>query len=78
MPAPAPPPAPITLLLPDGQRLTVRLYERAKDREGPWAYRIGAPMWQCSGSPHIEAKEYTTWVTADVLDGDCKTFGSGP
>ncbi|WP_331761958.1 hypothetical protein [Streptomyces sp. NBC_01546] len=42
---------PITMTLPDGQqRLTVRLYERAKDREGPWMYRIGAPMWQCAGN----------------------------
>ncbi|WP_331742804.1 DUF6233 domain-containing protein (plasmid) [Streptomyces sp. NBC_00868] len=59
---------PINMTLPDGQRLAVRLYERAKDREGPWMYRVGVPMWQCAGGPHIEAKEYTTWVIADVLE----------
>ncbi|MGW7064734.1 DUF6233 domain-containing protein [Streptomyces sp. NPDC054904] len=59
---------PIAVVLPDGQRLTVRLYERAQAREGPWMYRIGAPMWQCAGGPRVEAMQYTTWVSHDVLE----------
>ncbi|MDX3539389.1 hypothetical protein PV721_34705 [Streptomyces sp. MB09-01] len=42
---PVPPPAPITLLLPDGQAVErVRLYERQQLDTGLWRYRIGVPL----------------------------------
>ncbi|MFE5811672.1 hypothetical protein [Streptomyces sp. NPDC056491] len=43
----APPSAPITLVLPDGQAIErVRLYEREQLDTGLWMYRIGVPRWQ--------------------------------
>ncbi|MFB7747879.1 hypothetical protein ACFC1N_37955, partial [Streptomyces sp. NPDC056132] len=58
-------PAPITLVLPDGQTIErVRLYERAQLDDGAWVYRIGVPLWQTALGGGAEPVEYSTWVTA--------------
>ncbi|MET9366123.1 DUF6233 domain-containing protein [Streptomyces sp. NPDC006632] len=59
-------PVPITLHLPDGQTLRVRLYERAQRENGGWMYRIGVPLWQTS-LDGVEPVEFSTWVTAGQL-----------
>ncbi|MER7763042.1 DUF6233 domain-containing protein [Streptomyces sp. NPDC097619] len=63
---------PITLVLPDGQRLQVRLLERQEaereDGSRVWMHRIAAPMWQAAPGPADEAMAFTTWVTAAVLE----------
>ncbi|MEU3774327.1 DUF6233 domain-containing protein [Streptomyces sp. NPDC032472] len=65
---PAPPPAPITLLLPDGQKIElVRLYECQQLESGLWMYRIGVPLWQTAVGGGAEPVEYATWVTAAQL-----------
>lgn len=61
-------PAPITLVLPDGQTIErVRLYERAQLDDGAWVYRIGVPLWQTALGGGAEPVEYSTWVTAGQL-----------
>ncbi|MFE3688261.1 DUF6233 domain-containing protein [Streptomyces sp. NPDC059095] len=61
-------PAPITLVLPDGQTIErVRLYERAQLDDGAWVYRIGVPLWQTAFGGGVEPVEYSTWVTAGQL-----------
>ncbi|WP_052713993.1 DUF6233 domain-containing protein [Streptomyces katrae] len=67
MTAPAPPPAAITLLLPDGQELRVRLYERLQMDTGLWVFRIGVPLWQTTEGGGVEPAEYGTWVTSAQL-----------
>ncbi|MET9959650.1 DUF6233 domain-containing protein [Streptomyces sp. NPDC006326] len=65
---PAPPPVPITLLLPDGQEIErVRLYERQQLDSGLWMYRIGVPLWQTAVGGGAEPVEYATWVTSAQL-----------
>ncbi|MFE9406817.1 DUF6233 domain-containing protein [Streptomyces sp. NPDC006530] len=59
-------PVPITLYLPDGQMIRVRLYERAQRDDGCWVYRIGVPLWQ-TALDGVEPVEYGTWVTAGQL-----------
>lgn len=60
-------PVPITLYLPDGQTLRVRLYERAQLDSGLWMYRIGIPLWQTAVGGGVEPVEADTWVTAEQL-----------
>ncbi|WP_328786248.1 DUF6233 domain-containing protein [Streptomyces sp. NBC_00273] len=68
MTEPPPPPAPITLLLPDGQEIGhVLLYERQQLDSGLWMYRIGVPLWQTATGGGVEPAEYSTWVTSEQL-----------
>ncbi|MFF3675909.1 DUF6233 domain-containing protein [Streptomyces sp. NPDC002120] len=68
MTEPPPPPAPITLLLPDGQEIgRVLLYERQQLDSGLWMYRIGVPLWQTAAGGGVEPAEYSTWVTSEQL-----------
>ncbi|MFF4448306.1 DUF6233 domain-containing protein [Streptomyces sp. NPDC001502] len=65
---PPPSPAPITLLLPDGQEIgRVRLYERRQLDTRLWMYRIGVPLWQTAAGGGVEPAEYSMWVTAAQL-----------
>ncbi|MFE0376140.1 DUF6233 domain-containing protein [Streptomyces inhibens] len=60
-------PAEITLALPDGQTVRVRLHERRETRgPHPWRYRIGVPSWAATQAG-VEAAEYGVWVTSDQL-----------
>ncbi|WP_432141092.1 DUF6233 domain-containing protein [Streptomyces sp. bgisy084] len=60
-------PAEITLVLPDGQTVRVRLHERCETRgQHPWRYRIGVPSWVATQAG-VEAAEYGVWVTSDQL-----------
>ncbi|MEV8529980.1 DUF6233 domain-containing protein [Streptomyces sp. NPDC052000] len=62
------PPAPITLILPDGQTIErARLYERQQLDNGLWVYRIGVPLWQTALGSGVEPVEYETWVTSAQL-----------
>ncbi|MFE9559407.1 hypothetical protein ACFYMW_30195 [Streptomyces sp. NPDC006692] len=66
--AAAPPPVPITLLLPDGQAIEwVRLYERQQLDTGVWMCRIGVPLWHTAVGGGAEHDEYDTWVTSAQL-----------
>ncbi|WP_159392545.1 DUF6233 domain-containing protein [Streptomyces niveus] len=59
--------AEIMLVLPDAQRVRVRLYERQEAEEGSrWRYLIGVPAWMTTKTG-VEAAEYSVWVTADQL-----------
>ncbi|MGY5079299.1 DUF6233 domain-containing protein [Streptomyces nigrescens] len=60
-------PAEISLTLPDGQTVRVRLHERRETRgPHPWRYLIGVPSWVATPTG-VEAAEYRVWVTADPL-----------
>ncbi|MFK0258570.1 hypothetical protein [Streptomyces sp. NPDC090445] len=68
MTEPAPPPVPITRLLPDRQEIErVRLYEGQQLDTGLSMYRIGVPLWQTAASGGAEPVEYATWVTSAQL-----------
>ncbi|MFG2703165.1 DUF6233 domain-containing protein [Streptomyces sp. NPDC048386] len=56
-------PAEITLALPDGQTVRVRLRER-QEVPGPyrWRYLVGVPAWNAKPEG-VEPAEYTVWVT---------------
>ncbi|MER6314407.1 DUF6233 domain-containing protein [Streptomyces sp. NPDC001581] len=66
-PAPAAPHWPITLVLVDGQRLQVRLYER-QELPDRWVYKIGMPAYVTVEGGRVQPSEYTVWVTADLLE----------
>lgn len=56
--------AEISLTLPDGQTVRVRLHERCETRgPHPWRYLIGVPSWVATPTG-VEAAEYRVWVTA--------------
>ncbi|WP_432012670.1 DUF6233 domain-containing protein [Streptomyces cucumeris] len=57
------PPAAITLTLPDGQTVRVRLHAR-REVPGPqrWRYLVGVPSW-IAQPDGVESAEYTVWVT---------------
>ncbi|MCP3822657.1 DUF6233 domain-containing protein [Streptomyces sp. A3M-1-3] len=53
----------MTLTLPGGQTVRVRLHER-QEVPGPyrWRYLVGVPAWTARPEG-VEAAEYTVWVT---------------
>ncbi|MGW3954026.1 DUF6233 domain-containing protein [Streptomyces sp. NPDC004752] len=58
-----PEPPPITVVLPDGQKVAGRLHERQQTPAG-WLYRISVPAWQNTAEGGIEPARYTVWVKA--------------
>ncbi|MFH8797553.1 DUF6233 domain-containing protein [Streptomyces sp. NPDC017941] len=64
---------PVQLLLPDGQEVAARVYER-QETAGGWRYLTGVPLWRnvVDSDGGIEAAEYRVWLSADQvrpLDG---------
>ncbi|MER6240021.1 DUF6233 domain-containing protein [Streptomyces clavifer] len=53
----------VDVLMPDGQRLRGRLYERRQVAEG-WQYWIGLVLWQSPDPDRSEPGEYRAWMPA--------------
>ncbi|QUW78512.1 hypothetical protein SMIR_04660 [Streptomyces mirabilis] len=61
--AAGPTPAAISLTLPDGQTVRVRLQARQEVAgPHPWRYLVGVPSWIARPNG-VEAAEYNVWVT---------------
>ncbi|MFI1169836.1 DUF6233 domain-containing protein [Streptomyces sp. NPDC020801] len=58
-----PEPPPITVVLPDGQKIAGRLHERQQTPEG-WLFKVSVPAWQNTADGAVEPAWYTVWVKA--------------
>ncbi|MFD9410174.1 hypothetical protein ACFWBN_24625 [Streptomyces sp. NPDC059989] len=61
------PHGPINLVLPDGQRLQVRLNER-QALPDHWVFKIGMAAYITVEGGQAQPSEYVVWVTDDVLE----------
>ncbi|MEU1462618.1 DUF6233 domain-containing protein [Streptomyces sp. NPDC005727] len=53
----------VTVMMPDGQELLARLYERRRAAVG-WQYRVGITCWAVGSSGRTERAEQSVWLDA--------------
>ncbi len=53
----------VTVMMPDGQELLARLYERRRAAVG-WQYRVGITCWAVGSSGRTEPAEQSVWLDA--------------
>ncbi|MFF7183460.1 DUF6233 domain-containing protein [Streptomyces sp. NPDC008121] len=53
----------VTVMMPDGQELLARLYERRRAAVG-WQYRVGITCWAVGSSGRTESAEQSVWLDA--------------
>lgn len=56
-----PPPAPVTVIMPDGQEVRGRLIER-QEVPGGWFYLVGIAIWRNIDEGQVQAAEYQVWL----------------
>ncbi|MEY9988155.1 hypothetical protein ABIE67_000187 [Streptomyces sp. V4I8] len=53
----------VVVMMPDGQELRARLYERRRAAVG-WQYRVGITCWAAGSSGRTEPAEQSVWLDA--------------